>query len=295
MRLGGGGGAARRAQEVVARRPALAGAVGLAAAAAASVWALFVEPRRLTVRRVRIASRAWPAARPPLRLALVADLHAGGPHVDPRTVERVVRRVNREDADLVLLLGDFVDREVALGDEVAPEAVAAALGGLRAQLGSVAVLGNHDWRFGGERVAAALTEAGIRVLENDAIALDAPSGRLWLAGVGDHRMRRADVGEALEDVPEDEPVVLLTHNPDVFPRVPERVALTVAGHLHGGQVGVPLVRRPVLPTVHGERYARGHVEEKGRHLYVTQGVGESGLPFRFAAPPEVVLVELAAA
>jgi hypothetical protein len=247
------------------------------------------------VRRVRIASRAWPAARPPLRLALVSDLHAGGPHVDPRMVERVVRRVNRERPQLALLLGDFVDREVALGDEVPPEAVAAKLGELLAELGSVAVLGNHDWRFGGERVRAALEATGIRVLENDAVAIDAPDGRLWLAGVADQRLRRADVGEALEPIPDGEPVVLLTHNPDVFPSVPDRVALTVAGHLHGGQVGVPLLRRPVLPTAYGERFARGHVEEDGRHLYVTQGVGESGLPFRFAAPPEVVIVELTGA
>lgn len=254
-----------------------------------------MEPRRLVVRRVRIASRAWPAGRPPLRIALVSDLHAGGPHVGPSMVERVVRRVNREEPQLVLLLGDFVDHEVALGDAVEPEAVAAKLGELRAELGSVAVLGNHDWRFGGERVAAALTTAGIRVLENDALALDAPGGRLWIAGVADQRLRRVDVGEALDPVPEDEPVVLLTHNPDVFPRVPARVALTVAGHLHGGQVGVPLLRRPALPTIYGERYARGHVQEDGRHLYVTQGVGEAGLPFRFAAPPEVVIVELTAA
>lgn len=246
-------------------------------------------------RRVRIASGRWPAERPPLRIALVSDLHAGGPHVDPRRVARIVERVNSERPDLVLLLGDFVDHEVALGEDPAAEAVARAMAGLRALLGAVAVLGNHDWRFGGERVRSALEREGIRVLENEAVALDAPGGRLWVAGVGDARMRRADVGEALEPVPGGEPVILLTHDPDLFGDVPERVALTVAGHLHGGQVGVPLVRRRVMPTEHGERYAEGHVEEGGRHLYVTRGVGESHLPFRLAAPPEVVLVELRSA
>jgi predicted MPP superfamily phosphohydrolase len=245
------------------------------------------------VRRVGIASRRWPAGRAPVRLALVSDLHAGGPHVDPRAVARVVRRVNREEPDVVLLLGDFVDPDVAGGDPVAPEAVARALGELSAP--AIAVLGNHDWRFGGERVAAALAEAGIRVLENAPAAIDIPGGRVWLAGVADKRMRRADVGEALADVPDGEPAILLTHDPDVFPQVPERVALTVAGHLHGGQVGIPLVRRRVLPSRHGESYARGHAEEGGRHLYVTQGVGESGWPLRFLAPPEVVVVELRSA
>lgn len=215
--------------------------------------------------------------------------------MDARAVARLVERVNRERPDAVLLLGDFVDTEVAAGDEVAPEAVARALGDLGAPLGSVAVLGNHDWRFGGERVRAALEAAGVCVLENEAVSLGTGSGPVWVAGVGDARMRLADVRRSLREVPEADPVILLTHDPDVFADVPERVALTVAGHLHGGQVGIPLLRRRVLPSAHGERYARGHVEEDGRHLYVTQSVGEAGLPFRFLAPPEVVVVELGSA
>jgi predicted MPP superfamily phosphohydrolase len=274
-------------------RPAGA-ALGIAGAAAAA-WALVVEPRRLVVRRVEIRSSRWPPARPPLRLALVSDLHAGGPHVDPERVARIAERVNRAEPDVVLLLGDFVDHEVTLGEDPAPEPVARALGRLRAPLGTLAVLGNHDWRFDGDRVAAALGDQGIRVLENEAIALATEAGPVWFAGVGDARMRLADPTAALDGVPEGDPVVLLTHDPDVFPRVPDRVALTVAGHLHGGQVGIPVLRRRVLPSRHGERFARGHVEEGGRHLYVTQGVGESSLPFRLAAPPEVALVELRAA
>jgi predicted MPP superfamily phosphohydrolase len=90
-------------------------------------------------------------------------------------------------------------------------------------------------------------------------------------------------------------VLLLSHDPDVFPRVPARVALTLAGHTHGGQVAVPLLRRPTLPSRFGERYARGHIVEGGRHLLVTSGVGTSGLPVRLFAPPEVLVVTLRAA
>ena len=181
------------------------------------------------MRRVSIASRPWPAERPPLRLALVSDLHAGGPHVNVRAVERLVERVNGEEPDLVLLVGDFVDPDVVAGDDLAPEALVPTLAGLRAPLGCVAVLGNHDWRYGGDRVAAALEGAGIRVLENEAISLATDGGPLWVAGVADARMRRADVRQALEDVPDGEPVILLTHDPDVFADVPPRVALTVGG------------------------------------------------------------------
>ena len=81
---------------------------------------------------------------------------------------------------------------------------------------------------------------------------------------------------------------MLSHDPDLFPGVPNRVALTLSGHTHGGQVAIPLIRRPLLPSYYGERYARGHIVEHGRHLLVTSGVGTSGLPIRFLAPPEVL-------
>jgi predicted MPP superfamily phosphohydrolase len=90
-------------------------------------------------------------------------------------------------------------------------------------------------------------------------------------------------------------VILLSHDPDVFPLVPERVAITLSGHTHGGQVAIPLLRRLVIPSRYGERYARGHIVEDGRHLYVTSGLGTSGLPVRLLAPPEIVVLELASA
>ena len=90
-------------------------------------------------------------------------------------------------------------------------------------------------------------------------------------------------------------MLLAVHDPDMFPQVPERVALTVAGHLHGGQVNVPLLRRAMLPTRYGERYLAGHVVERGRHLYVSTGIGTAGLPLRLRRPPEVPVLRLTAA
>jgi len=83
--------------------------------------------------------------------------------------------------------------------------------------------------------------------------------------------------------------------PDVFPEIPERVSLTVAGHTHGGQVYLPLVGRPVVPSRYGQRYAIGHIVENGRHLFVTPGLGTSIIPVRFLVPPEVSVLELQAA
>jgi hypothetical protein len=138
----------------------------------------------------------------------------------------------------------------------------------------------------------ALSRAGITVLEDRAVELLAPGGAFWVAGVGDMRQRRPDLAATLAGVPAGAPVLLLSHDPDVFPQVPERVALTLSGHTHGGQVAIPLVRRPLLPSRFGERYARGLIEEEGRLLLVTSGIGTSGLPVRLLAPPEVLVLTL---
>jgi uncharacterized protein len=271
-------------------RIAAAGAAAAGLAGAAIAWrALWQEPRTERRRELELELPSWPATLDGLRVALVSDLHAGAPHVDEERIARVVASVREQRADLVLLLGDYVDDEVHFGSAVSPEAVAGRLAALEAPRGVLAVLGNHDWRHDGPRVAAALRAAGVPVLENDA----APAGEdLWVAGVADSRHRRPDVDGALRDVPDGAPAILMSHDPDLFPQVPPRVALTVSGHLHGGQVGVPLVRRPFLPSRFGERYARGHKVEGGRHLFVTAGLGTTGWPVRLLAPPEIVVLRL---
>jgi predicted MPP superfamily phosphohydrolase len=253
------------------------------AIAAVAYRALWWEPRHVRLTRRAVALRRWPEHLDGLRVAVIADLHTGAPHVSRAKVSRVVERVNAEGPDLVALLGDYVDQRVA------PAAVAAALGRLRAPLGVTAVLGNHDWAEGGREIASALVGAGIAVLENEA----APAGRgLWVAGVADAGVRDPDLEAALAAPPADAPVVLLSHNPDVFQRVPERVSLTLSGHTHGAQVDLPVVRDRFTPSRFGARYARGVFEERDRVLFVSRGIGTSRLPVRFLAPPEVALLEL---
>jgi uncharacterized protein len=253
------------------------------------VWrAVWLEPRRNRIKERTLRLPRWPADLDGLRVALISDLHAGAPHVDEDRVRRIAEKVNASRPDLILLLGDFIDPHVRGGSRVAPEAVARALAGLRAPYGVHAVLGNHDWLNAGREVAAALRGAGIPVLENEAAA----AGPVHVAGMADLRTREPDVAGTLAGVPPAAPVIVLSHDPDLFPRIPDRVALTVSGHTHGGQVAVPLLRRRVIPSRYGERYARGHIEEGGRHLYVTSGVGTSGWPVRLLAPGEVVILTL---
>jgi len=269
-------------------------AVGGAAAGGFLLWAAWIEPRRLVLREDTVGLRDWPEALDGLRLGILSDLHSGVPHMGRDAIARAVERLNGARPDLMLLLGDYLDGSRLWGGRLAPEVVADVLGRLEAPLGRFAVLGNHDWNVDGGRMRTALQRAGIPVLENRAVPVKAPGGRLWVAGLADMRYRRPDIRAALEEVPNEprEPVLLMAHDPDLHPSVPARVALTLSGHIHAGQVAIPLLRRPLIPSHHGERYTRRHVVDGDRRLYISSGLGTSGLPLRFLAPPEVVVLEI---
>jgi predicted MPP superfamily phosphohydrolase len=262
-------------------------ALGLAAGAVA-YRAAWREPRSLTVPEVPLELPGWPAAHDGLRVALVSDLHAGHGRTTPARVAAIVDAVLALDADVHLLLGDYLD-STPLGDGRARvRDVAAQLARLP---DAYAVLGNHDWRARGPAMGWALRDAGVPVLENEAAEL---RDGLWVAGIACMRHRFPDLDAALGAVPVGAAVLLAVHDPDYFTNVPARVALTVSGHLHGGQVNVPLLRRAALPTEYGERFIAGHVVERGRHLFVSSGLGTAGLPLRLRRPPEVPVLRLSA-
>lgn len=255
-------------------------------------WGFWWEPASLSTREYDLVLPGWPAAAGDLRIAVLADLHTGSPPNDLDKLQEVVDATNRAPPDLILLAGDFVIQGVVGGQFVEPEASARVLRSLQATLGVYAVLGNHDWWLDGARVRKALEDEGIPVLEDRAIPLLCNRRPFWLAGVSDFWEAAHDVRRALTGVDEASPVIVVTHNPDVFPEIPDRVALTIAGHTHGGQVAVPGLGRPVVPSQFGERYAIGHVVEGGRHLFVSTGIGTSILPVRFRVPPEISMITL---
>ena len=257
----------------------------------AGLWAFWLEPARLTVVEERVTLRG--PASGSIRIAILTDLHVGSPFNGLTKLREIVERTNASRPDIVCILGDLVIQGVVGGHFVAPEAIGAELKNLRAPSGVVAVLGNHDAWLDHARVRSALEQNGIRVLEEQAARYQTPSGAFWFAGVSDFWTGRHDIGAALSAVKADgAPVVLLTHNPDLFPLVPDTVALTLAGHTHGGQVRLPIVGRPVVPSRFGQRFAAGHVVEGRRHLFVATGVGTSILPVRFRVPPAVVMLTL---
>jgi predicted MPP superfamily phosphohydrolase len=271
-----------------------AAAVGLATALTGGglgAWGLWFEPRSLVVRAPALSLAGWRGG-PAVRVAMLSDLHLGAPHMTPARLARIVQETNAQDPDLVVLLGDYVINGVVGGAPLPLDAWAPALADLDAPGGVFAVLGNHDWWNDGDAIRAALEANGVAVLEDEAVRVELPAGPLWIAGFEDQWTRTVDVGATLAQVTDDAPVLGLSHTPDLFPDLPPRVGLLLAGHTHGGQVRLPLLGTPTVPSRFGDRYVHGHVHEDGRDLYVTAGVGTSILPVRFGVPPELVVLTL---
>jgi predicted MPP superfamily phosphohydrolase len=155
------------------------------------------------------------------------------------------------------------------------------------------VLGNHEQADDPEGAPRAFKAAGIPLLENASVTLKHHGGALHLVGLSNYRRREARrFAAAVAQVPDGAHAICFTHHPDIFPHLPARCALTIAGHTHGGQVWLPLVGRLIVPSRHGQRYAAGHIVENGKHLFVSTGIGTSRLPVRFGVPPEVSLLEI---
>lgn len=246
-------------------------------------------------------------AMPQLDIVVLADLHCNWPFMTVAHVETLVARANAKAPDLILLLGDYAGH-VMFSKEVDPGTVATALSGLRARHGVHAVFGNHDWYADPDARKAhtptkwhtALKDAGIATYSNSATVLqtDPP---ITLAGLESQRAlhNRGDrVIRGLDDWPglsqtldPDQFTILMAHEPDIFPDLPDWVDLTISGHTHGGQIapfGVPLI----VPSRYGRRYAYGQFRDGNKQLIVSGGLGCSTLPIRIGRPPEIVLLEL---
>jgi predicted MPP superfamily phosphohydrolase len=288
------------------------GGLTLIGAGAAS-YGLWFEPRwRLRVAEYRPRLPNWPASTP-LTIAALSDIHANEPYMPLSRLAEIVAATNALNPDLVVLLGDYP----GTGHWVKPIPVAETaqvLRGLTARHGVHTVLGNHDWwedvqvqryRRGLPRLARTLAEEGrLSVLHNAAVKTGSRGQGFWVAGCGSlwafnegegRYFGANDLPRTLAQVQDRDPVILLSHEPDIFPQVPAgRVALTLAGHTHGGQVRL-LGWSPIVPSAFGQRYAYGHVEEAGKHMIVSGGLGTAVVPVRFGVPPEITLIRLGGA
>lgn len=260
-----------------------------------NVYAWFVEPNQLVVQRVEIVSEDWRG--PPLTIAAISDTHVGGPHVDAARMGRIVQRINALRPEMVVLLGDYVnghkhpfERTPAENQEITGGI--AVFAAIRARYGVVGVIGNHDVWYDRTDVQSAMENAGVATLWNRHIVIRRSGGEpIVVAGLADFTTGEPNFADALDGAPEGANTIVISHSPDPFAEMPRGPALMLAGHGHCGQVTIPFVGRPIVPLVN-ERYACGLVQEDGKQMYVTGGIGTSMIPVRFLNPPEIVLITL---
>jgi uncharacterized protein len=256
------------------------------------LWGSF-EANQIVVKSVSLAVPRWREAHEHFKIAVLSDLHVGSPYITLDKLHTIVAMTNAQQPDLTVLLGDYVMGRMRIGGNfIEPEPIAAELQLLHAKYGVVAILGNHEWWYDGFRVWRALAQVGIKVLENQALKIEPQGEPLWIVGLADKTARKINLAGSLAQTEQHQPIILLTHNPDIFPRVPPRVNLTLAGHTHGGQINCSWVQQHFIPSRYGARYARGHIVENGRHLFVSSGIGTTGIPLRIGIPPEIVIITL---
>jgi len=295
----------------VTRRSFVRGCATVLAASAAAVglggvYAWQVEPNWFEVTRPQIWLPHLSPALDGLTIAQLSDLHVG-PLVDESAVTSAVDQVNDLRPDMVVLTGDFVTQSATYA-----EGVAAQLGRLTSRYGVFAVLGNHDVWTDPDRIADRIASAGVVPLRDRAVDIDIEGERLWLVGLEDAgytcytggrtdgfvrewapRVRRLD--DILTSLDENTPRLLLVHNPDVNEFLGgRRIDLALSGHTHGGQVRLPLLGAPLLPSCMGQKYAGGLAAGPEWPVYVNRGIGVTGIPMRLNCRPEITLLTLRA-
>jgi predicted MPP superfamily phosphohydrolase len=250
----------------------------------------FAEARRdPLVRTATIALPDWPAAVRPIRAVLISDVHIGTAAMGPERLDRIVDQVNALRPDIVMIAGDFIFGHDPDGAAKLGPAMVAPLSRLRAPLGVVAALGNHDHWTGAATVRDQLRRANVAVADNTALA----RGPLVIGVVGDDFTGRADLPATVRAMRRLTGArLILTHSPDIAPNMPPEVSLLLAGHTHCGQVVLPLLGPISEVSRYGARYRCGIRREGGRTVVVTAGLGTSGGPFRLGAPPDLWLLTL---
>jgi uncharacterized protein len=285
------------AQEPTTRRQFLrralqltAGAAGLASLTTAyGLW----EASQIRLRRSTLALPHLPRPFSGTTIAVLSDLHHG-PFVTIEFVRKAVELASSLSPDLFVLPGDFAHRGSNIQEQLPP--CLEALAELRAPLGVFAVPGNHDLEMNGAIYRDSILTTTLTDLTNRSIRLTKLGEHLWLAGVDDLLWGQPDIQAALQGIPDGAAVVLLSHNPDFAEEFPdERVGLMLSGHTHGGQVYIPGTGPAWLPSRYGQKYRAGLVQGPASQVFVSRGLGETGIPIRLNCPPEINLLTLAPA
>jgi uncharacterized protein len=247
---------------------------------------------RHVVRHLLLQIAGWPQWSRPLRIVFLSDFHTGSHSDDVVRLNSIVDEAAGVTPDLVLFGGDYVNMQLFGGGRVPPRTIAAALSRLEAPFGRFAVLGNHDYVYDERAVADALRAHDIAVLNYDRWTMRFQNHLIDIIGVPDAHAKSAEASLLLAGLSPDKPSIVLAHDPVWFGHLPTGPHLMLAGHTHGGQIRLPGLGVILNSTRAPLRWSHGLVQERGQYLYVTSGIGTSGVPVRWGVPPEFVVVDV---
>jgi uncharacterized protein len=264
--------------------------VSLIGGIALALYARFVHPYRPRVNHMMVQLPRAHRHLDGLTIAFVSDTHIG-PHFRGDDLAPITRLLRRTKPDLMLFGGDYISESPRFLEEVRePLRDMAAI----SQYGAYGILGNHDLSNTRERVVEMLGRAGITVLQNDAAQIQTRQGPLWIVGIDDAILGKANLPEAFACVPAGAPAIAMWHEPDPSARAePFGPFLLLCGHTHGGQVRIPGIGALSLPTM-GKKYVSGRYEIGDMTMLVSNGIGMYRPPVRLNCPPEVLLIRLIA-
>jgi hypothetical protein len=261
---------------------ALLGAGGL-------IYAREVEPRLVEVNLVTLTLPRLAPEFDGYRVVQIGDLHLDD-WTKPERLMQIVEKVNGERPDLVAITGDFASYST---EQLDARRLVGELRALRALDGCVAILGNHDYLTDVDLVRRCIREGGVTELINGVCTLRRGDAALHVAGIDDVMEGRSRLDLVLQKLPESGAAILLAHEPDFadVSAATGRFDLQLSGHSHGGQIGVPLLRRLFLPPF-SQRYTRGLYEVGDMFQYTNRGLGFVHLRARFLCRPEITVFTL---
>lgn len=252
------------------------------------LYAYFIEPNWIEIKSLQLTLPHLSQEFDEYRIVQISDIHVNRWMTQAR-LNRIFRLVNQQNPDSIVITGDLVTHEQ---QRFIPK-LQATLGTLTAKDGKFGVLGNHDYGANPEAIAKTMAETGVMNLNNTFSILQRGTAKLYIAGVDDVWVGRARLDLVLQNLPKDGAVILLAHEPDFgdTSAATNRFDLQLSGHSHAGQIRLPFIKPPVLPSL-GKKYYAGLYQLGGMKLYTNRGLGMTGFHVRFNCRPEITVITL---